>query len=340
MLAVVTNPADDSARTSRRPTWKGTWVHDLLGAWTIVWSYAPVVVALALFARTRSVWSFALAFVTVAVRQNALFVVAHESWHLTLFRSRRANEIVGAWLASYPILMPNGPSREAHLEHHRKVGTPEDPDRYAWNWAPSERSAWLRHIAAVASGLPFCLRAARTALGLPLPPPKDDRGMRGGHSFGNARAEILPLALAHVALAGLFAVTLGWYFYLALWLLPAISLHLVVDEVRQLLEHRNGRLLIYHASPLGRFVLGAFNFHLHAVHHVFAAEPWFCLPALEGRALEKRPDIVCFEGYLGELCAFVRGRDRVGFNAPVRAARGAASASTGPTAQSQEHRPG
>jgi len=315
---------------------KGTFFHDLLGAWAIAWTYLPMLAALALFARWPALWSFALAFVMISVRQNALFVVAHESWHLTLFRSRRASELAGAWLASYPLLMPNGPTREGHLEHHRRVGTLEDPDRYAWNWGLEERAAWARHLLAVASGVPFLVRAGRALLGLPAPAGESARRMRPSHNLAGDRRELLGLGVVQLTLLGLFAVTIGWYWYFALWLLPAISLHLVVDEMRQFLEHRNGRILVYEASPLGRFILGAFNFHLHAVHHVFASEPWFCLPALKERALGKRSDIVRLKGYFGELVAYLRGRDRVGLSPPESApdAKGFASASSDPTAQS------
>ena len=108
----------------------------------LAWSYGPIVLAIGLYAERPRVWTFALAFVVVAARQNALFVVAHESWHRNLFPWRRLNDLAGAWLASYPIVLPHWQGRHAHLEHHRTVGTESDPDRYAWGWAVDERGAF------------------------------------------------------------------------------------------------------------------------------------------------------------------------------------------------------
>lgn len=83
---------------------KGTWFHDVLGVWTVVWSYGPILVATAAFARWPSGWTFALAFAITVFRQNSIFVVAHERFHGTLFRNREVNTLVGAYIAAAPIV--------------------------------------------------------------------------------------------------------------------------------------------------------------------------------------------------------------------------------------------
>jgi fatty acid desaturase len=120
------------------------------------------------------------------------------------------------------------------------------------------------------------------------------------------------MVLVQLVIGAIFALTVGWPWFLAFWVAPLLTLRLVVDELRQFLEHRNGRLIVYHANPIERFALGAFNFHLHAVHHVFASEPWFCLGELEAKALEKRPDVVQARSYAAALFAYLRGVDRAG----------------------------
>ncbi|CAN5924112.1 hypothetical protein BH11MYX4_BH11MYX4_25530 [soil metagenome] len=285
---------------------KGTWLHDALGVWTIVWSYGPIVLALWLFARWPSPWTFAAAFLMAVVRQNALFVVAHECFHGTLFRSRKVNAAVGAWVAAAPIVLPYAQSRRIHLDHHRRVGQDDDPSRYAWDFPTTERGRWLRYFGGVLTTVPFLVRALKMAMGKGPGPVTDDRA--GLEEGSGSKVDLLRVVVVHLVLLGLFTLTLGPIWYFVLWLLPAIGAHLVLDDLRQFLEHREGKLVIYRAGAIERFVYGPFNFHLHAFHHAIASEPWFCVPASEERARVKAPHIVTLGSYTVEIVRYLRGR--------------------------------
>lgn len=290
----------------------GTPLHDLLGVFMLAWSYAPAVAALWLFSRERSVATFVLAFVVVSFRMNALFIVVHESWHFNLFRSRKANEWLGSTLASYPIVMPYFQDRNTHWNHHRFVGTLKDPDAWAWDF-PDDRRVFLREIGKVASGASYLERIWRVALGRPAPPPPADRPPRPMLEGGVAKKEIVRLAAVHAAILGIFAVTVGWVWYFPLWLAPGLSLFPAVGMLREFLEHRRGALIVYRAGWTERFLLGCFNFHLHAYHHVHASAPWFTLPSMRERCERKVPGIVYLESYFLELGRYLRGTSTVPF---------------------------
>jgi fatty acid desaturase len=104
----------------------------------------------------------------------------------------------------------------------------------------------------------------------------------------------------------------GWIWYFLVWLFPVLTLRVVLNDLRQFLEHRHGRLLVYNTHALERFFFGPFNFHLHAYHHAYPQEPWFVLPTLGEAARRKCPDILDYRTYLGELADYVAGRDRQG----------------------------
>ncbi len=280
-------------------------LHDAYGAWMLVWSWGPALAALSLARHVHTWWAFALALLVVTSRQNALFVVAHESFHKNLFRNAALNRFAGSWLAAYPTVIPWISGREGHLKHHRAVGTEADPDRYAYYWHGHERSAVARHWLAVATGVPFVMKALRIALHLPVPAPR--AGIRRDESSGGGRADHLRLVVTHLVLLGLFSLTFGWMYYFAFWLWPAISLRLLVEEMREFLEHRGGHLHVYRAGPLGRFILGPFNFHLHGYHHAVASEPWFRLAQAAERA-HARVTIHVQRSYERELFAFFAGR--------------------------------
>jgi fatty acid desaturase len=61
-------------------------------------------------------------------RQLGLAVLMHEAGHKTLFRSAWLNELLGQWLAAFPVLGDCNAYGASHREHHRLAGTDEDPD--------------------------------------------------------------------------------------------------------------------------------------------------------------------------------------------------------------------
>jgi fatty acid desaturase len=274
----------------------------------LVWSYAPAVAALWVFHRWANPGTFVLALVVVSMRMNALFVVAHESWHYNLFRSRKLNEIAGAIFAAWPTVMPYVHNRTSHWNHHRHVGTERDPDSYAWAWKDDERGLLARELFFTATGLGYAVRIARLVFGLQKPPPAPGRPPRPGMERAAALREIPRLLLVHLVIFSIFWKTMGPLWYFPLWLFPALGPYPAITGLREFLEHRRGALIVYRAGPIGRFVFGCFNFHLHAYHHACAAAPWFTLPEYRERALRKVPSIVTMDGYFGELFSFMVGR--------------------------------
>ena len=267
-----------------------SWVRDLLGTWTIVWTVAQIIAVLAVFAAYPNVWTFVLAFVIVGVRQHSLILLGHETWHHSLFRSRRVNQWVGAWICAYPLIVRRDALRRRHLEHHRTVGRGNDPDRYYWLYRTDESWAFFRQLLSVLSGLFFVSFVVggvlRNLLGLPAPSADAPDGSRQPfpHDAPNGttdRREALFIGVAQLVLLLAFAVTIGWPWYFALWLVPVVTLFPFLNLFRAWAEHRNGGLTVYRAGPVERFLLVPHNFHLHAYHHLFPTEPRYRLPALE-----------------------------------------------------------
>jgi fatty acid desaturase len=298
--------------TGARGRLKGA--HDLLGVLALAWAWAPILASLALFGARPAVWTFVVAFVVVGGRQHSLDILAHEAWHYTVFRRRWLNNVAGAWLCAFPNLSRFAGLRKKHFEHHRKIGTLDDPDRYYWGWRPTERREFVRHHLFVLSGLWFVRHFLKGARRGSAPVSGADPEARPSEievpPCPEDRFELVGLAVWHLAALGAFAATIGWVFYFLLWILPVLTLRMFIGELRQFLEHRHGRLLVYNTNAVERFFFGPFNFHLHAYHHAYPQEPWFVLPALGPAARRKCPDIVDYGSYVGELADYLAGRDR------------------------------
>jgi fatty acid desaturase len=308
----------------------GTWKHDLLGVWMFAWCYAPISAALLVFHRYANPGTFLFALVVIAFRMNALFVVAHESWHFNVFRSRRLNEWAGAGLASYVIVKPYFKDRAGHWSHHRYVGTTRDPDAVSWDYADADRRKFARDWLLMATGASNIVRVLRVLLGRPAP------GAGGPGAPGITRGEIVRLGLVQLVIVGLFWKTVGIFWYAPLWLFPSLALAPAVTFLREFLEHRRGAITIYpRANAAERFLFGCFNFHLHGYHHAFASAPWFVLPLVGDRARRKVPDMVTIDSYFGELFAYAAGRSPA-FARPTRAAGGVREAGDRPLAERGE----
>lgn len=292
----------------------GTIAHDVAGLWMIGWSYVPVVAVLALFHRWPTIVTFLFALLVIGFRMNALFVVVHESWHYNLFRSRKLNEWVGAALAGYPIVMPYFHDRTGHWDHHRYVGTVKDPDAWAWNWTDQERGVFVRDLLALATGASYGLRIVRLLARMPPPPPSVGRPAKVSLQGAAARSEVPRIVAVHAVILAIFWSTIGWYWYFPLWAFPALSLFPAIAMLREFLEHRRGALIVYRTGAVERFLLGCFNFHLHAYHHAFASAAWFTLsvPAVRERSTRRFPDIVFLRSYFLELVAYFRGSSVAG----------------------------
>ena len=82
----------------------------VVGCWL---QAVTVVVAAAWIARPAA---YAAAVVLMGRAVVMFSILAHEGAHRTLFRSRRVNDWVGAWLLAYPAFVPMAGYRRGHIE--------------------------------------------------------------------------------------------------------------------------------------------------------------------------------------------------------------------------------
>src|SRR6185436_20675342 len=81
-------------------------------------------------------WTYLVAFVLVASRQYALLILMHDGFHSLLHPHRRVNDVVGAWCIGAACGSSYWGSRGSHLEHHRKLGDPSDPELFLYSSGP------------------------------------------------------------------------------------------------------------------------------------------------------------------------------------------------------------
>jgi len=235
----------------------------------------------------------------VGVQQHALFILAHESAHYRLFRSRWLNDAVGRAIG-----MAGGISmctyRVIHRLHHNNLYTDEDPDTAIHGGYPRGKAYLWKKLAQDAAGINswktfayFFGAPAINAETNRAARPLDDTSQALRTSARRDRWAVVAFQIA----APLAAFALGGWralvLYLVLWVLPMLTVLQPILRLRAIAEHgavsdlsspltaarcnRTGGSL---PNVLGRAVLFPHHVNFHLEHHLYPAVPHYRLPAL------------------------------------------------------------
>lgn len=83
-----------------------------------------------------------------------------------------------------------------------------------------------------------------------------------------------------------------WWFFLALWIVPALTMFPFCLIMRQVVQHGNGdrgwlsNSRVFLVNPLLRYAVFPFGMDYHLPHHMFATVPHYSLPALHAYLMQ------------------------------------------------------
>ena len=245
---------------------------------------------------------------------QALLNLMHETAHLHVFKSRRANEWLGRWVLGPLMFTDFDRYREVHWAHHRHVGREGDP-KYSYRIdirGVNSLKFLLRSLVLIEA-----IRKFRYVHGAARP------AVDGGQD----RLWILRTFVLHGLLAGSLLlvaqgsllkalITVGLvygfvYFY------GILSLTVMAANLRAIAEHQlhveqleaSGVAALRNLSstPLSWVIFGAYGFSDHASHHLNPAVPYYQLLPETRRLAEQRN--AADRGYFQVLFAMVVARD-------------------------------
>jgi fatty acid desaturase len=188
-----------------------------------------------------------------AIAIHLAFTIWHEAVHGTVSSSERANDAVGV-LGMLPYMTPFFLQRWLHLEHHRLLNRPDDPNRV--------------YTDGLYLTLPFRYPRA-LALGRRLLP-SDPR------TSGERLSDTATTALVVGVLAAALATGHGIDF-LVLWLAPVVLAKLVMDWYINYLPHRSldpDPFRGTRITAVGWLTPLILNHNYHAIHHIWPTVPW------------------------------------------------------------------
>ena len=280
----MTRPSDILTPDERKAV---TASSDWLGAWMVSRTWLLIFALLGLAGTFPGILTAALVLVLLPGRQLSLAVLMHEAGHGSLFASPRLNRVVGQWLCALPTLGDMHSYAAGHLEHHRKAGTPDDPDLPNYVAYPVSGASFKRKVVRDLTGQTgFKLLASLAS------------GGAGNMNSGRATESNLLLKQVVVQLL-LFAILLafGWAWTWFLWFGTFMTTYMLVIRIRQVAEHAvvpdlydpdpraNTRTVL--APIWQRFLIAPSYVNYHMEHHFMAGVPCYRLPELR-RLLEAK----------------------------------------------------
>jgi len=242
-----------------------------IGAVVAFWSY-------------RTWWTFALAYLVVSSRQQALLNCEHEAQHRKFLPNLRWNNFVGTYLCAAAVGSPYEAARTRHLTHHRLVGTVDDPDRNLYSGEDKQTVGGL--IRYFGRGL------MGAYAGMVLMGPKAPKAATEGDS---PVRDLTSLIIVQAALAIGFTLAFDWWVYPALWLAPLATVTALCHLVRSFSEHaisdeessRHGnRLITIKSNLVERSLVAPYFMNYHAEHHLLPSVPAPRLVDLQRRIRE------------------------------------------------------
>lgn len=269
-------------------------------------AWAVAVGAIALFWWHPAWYTFALAFLVVASRQQALLNCEHEAIHRKFLSHRWWNTFVGTYFCAAPVGSPFGAAAARHLSHHRLLGTPEDPDRelHAGENKESRRSLLWHFVSGLLGGY----------AGMILMGP---RAPRAAAAASSARRDLLSLALAQAAVAASLSLLFAWWVYPALWLAPLATTTALCHLIRTFAEHaisraetveHANRLITIRSNAIERSLVAPYFMNYHAEHHLLPSVPAPRLRRLQRRLAgrEDLPPVLVRSSYGGAIRRYAR----------------------------------
>jgi fatty acid desaturase len=254
-------------------------------------------------------WTVLVCLPIVGMRYYALFIIGHDGLHRRLFPGTRLNDLFNDLLILGPIGAITRINKQNHIRHHHHLSTGLDPDRHK-HGCFNKTNRW--EVFGYLTGATSIWRSVCNVFFTQKPA---QSGATENSQQHTAR-ELALICCWQVALIAGLSLTIGWWAWPLVWLVPVYVFTFLADNLRSFAEHShpepdaiadNHRLISFVSNPLERLLLAPLNMNYHAAHHLWPSIPYYNLPkadqALQGKSaaagLEWRRSYL---GYLWRYC--------------------------------------
>jgi fatty acid desaturase len=277
---------------------------DALGCWAVIFA------SWGLVAVHPTWWTVLLAIPTIGTRYYALFIIGHDGLHRRVFARAQSNDLFCDLVVFGAIGAITRLNNRNHLDHHRYLATPDDPDRHKHGCF--NKTSWLELVAFL-TGASSILRSMRNVFGRRSHAPVREEPKRPGYML----RDLCILAGWQLAMIGGLSFAIGIWAWPVLWLLPLYVFVILADNLRSFLEHSHPeadaladrhRLITFRSNPVERYFFAPMSMNFHAAHHLWPSIPYYNLELAE-RELQQFPAAAELEvrgSYLAYLLRYCR----------------------------------
>lgn len=259
-----------------------------------------------LLATNFHVVAWVISVLMISKAQLALLLLGHEAIHDSLFRNRKLNDFVGAYICFGPVGVGFNIARAAHLDHHGYLLTERDV-KLDQQLAVPTRWNLIRHLLRPLFGY-YLFKGALRLVGITV-----ETRVKVAYTVTSAQraADIRAIVISSLLLfATLTAI--DWRLYLLCWIAPLFTVTAFLHNARAMLDHvrmpdePEGLLYSYKVRWYDRMLFGTLSYR-HAEHHLWPQVPHHQLARLEP-VTRQMPGIVyrlssfgCMARYFQEL---------------------------------------
>lgn len=276
-----------------------------------LWLWAQIILSWMIVDRWPLWWVILVCIPVIGTRFYALFIIGHDGLHRRLFKKRWVNDLWNDLFVLAPIFSITRMNRWNHMQHHSKLALPSDPDRYKYisTNKPSRFSVLL-----VITGIAYVVKAVKNVL---IPNIQGPEGKSVPLKYSSR--DLLILGICQLMLIGGLSITIGWWAYLVLWIIPVYVFTYTADIVRVFLEHsmltddvtadKSKRLVTYVSTPFERVFFAPMNMNFHSAHHLWPSIPYYNLPKADKYMRDWQKEgtgLYWRSSYIGYLFEYIR----------------------------------
>lgn len=231
-----------------------------------------------------------IAVLLVGSRQSAIYSLAHEGIHMRISKNRMVNDTLCHYLCCLPLGTTMTATRKGHMEHHKYLKTPKDPEAPLFATFLFKVPASRARIALI-----FCLCLCGVGAFYTL---------WGIRRFTNPDISVLTRTTAfNVLLMALLVIT-GQYMALFIWFGALMTSYAAFSYIRDWTEHAGVEYAHrFRPNLLLQWLVFPHYIWLHYEHHKYPNVPGYNLPLARAQSLTNpnEPPVMTLEAVFDHI---------------------------------------
>lgn len=256
--------------------------------------WVAIILAIAVSEAMQHPLLYAASIVIIGSRMYAFYSLTHDGMHYLMLRGKTANDLFTRLFLAWPVFLSLSRARTAHLNHHKYLKTPGDPEMAHLNYPefhfPKKKTEFAWILARDLLGINFIIYFLKKRI-------RDVRSfLKKEHRLSFPSSPMwMVLKICYYVSAFLAVIYCGWVLeFIIYWLIPYMTVYQFLNRVRLSTEHFNIKednpfqTRSVKANFIEKMLISPHNLNYHIEHHLYPSVPFYRLPALRKLLLQNK----------------------------------------------------